>query len=187
VVRLLVAMLEPYQGRVYDPCCGSGGMFVQSENFALAHGGRIGDISVYGQESNPTTWCLAKMNLAIRRIETDLGPEPADTFQRDLHPDLKAHFILANPPFNMSDWGAEQLKEDVRWKYGAPPANNANYAWIQHIIHHLGSRRRAVRRGFGLRRAPDHRARRQPGRGCGYFRSSRIAKTGYLDPVGYLS
>ena len=140
VVKLLVAMLEPYHGRVYDPCCGSGGMFVQSENFVLAHGGRIGDISIYGQESNPTTWRLAKMNLAIRGIEADLGPEPADTFHRDLHPDLKADFILANPPFNMSDWGVERLENDIRWKYGTPPKGNANYGWIQHKIHHLAPR-----------------------------------------------
>ena len=140
VVKLLVAMLEPYHGRVYDPCCGSGGMFVQSENFVLAHGGRIGDIAVYGQESNPTTWRLAKMNLAIRGIEADLGPEPADTFHRDLHPDLKADFILANPPFNMSDWGVERLENDIRWKYGTPPKGNANYGWIQHKIHHLAPR-----------------------------------------------
>ncbi len=137
VVRLLVSMLAPYKGRVFDPCCGSGGMFVQSERFVEAHGGRIGDISVYGQESNPTTWRLAKMNLAIRRIETNLGPEHGDSFHRDLHPDLKADYILANPPFNMSDWGGERLREDKRWAYGLPPAGNANYAWVQHFIHHL--------------------------------------------------
>jgi type I restriction enzyme M protein len=140
VVQLLVAMLEPYQGRVYDPCCGSGGMFVQSENFVLAHGGRIGDIAVYGQESNPTTWRLAKMNLAIRGIEADLGPEPADTFLRDLHPDLKADTILANPPFNLKDWGVERLENDIRWKFGTPSKGNANYGWIQHMIHHLSPR-----------------------------------------------
>jgi len=140
VVKVLVAMLEPYQGRVYDPCCGSGGMFVQSEKFVLAHGGRIGDISIYGQESNPTTWRLAKMNLAIRGIEADLGPEPADTFHRDLHPDLRADFILANPPFNDSDWGGERLRDDIRWKFGIPPKGNANYAWIQHFIYHLAPR-----------------------------------------------
>jgi type I restriction enzyme M protein len=138
VVKLLVEMIEPYQGRVYDPCCGSSGMFVQSEQFIRAHGGRLSDISVFGQESNPTTWKLAKMNLAIRGIEANLGPENGDTFTRDLHPDLKADFILANPPFNMSDWGQERLKEDVRWKYGLPPAGNANFAWVQHIAHHLG-------------------------------------------------
>jgi type I restriction enzyme M protein len=137
VVQLLVEMLAPYKGRVYDPCCGSGGMFVQSEKFAEAHGGRIGDISVYGQESNPTTWRLAKMNLAIRGIEANLGPENADTFHRDLHKDLKADYILANPPFNSKDWGQERLKDDARWKYGAPPAGSANFAWVQHFIHHL--------------------------------------------------
>ncbi|BCX80587.1 type I restriction enzyme M protein [Methylomarinovum caldicuralii] len=138
VVQLLVQMIEPYKGRVYDPCCGSGGMFVQSEKFVEEHGGRLGDIAVYGQESNPTTWKLARMNLAIRGIDADLGPHQADSFHNDLHKDLKADYILANPPFNMSDWGGERLKEDVRWKYGVPPANNANYAWIQHFIHHLG-------------------------------------------------
>jgi len=140
VVRLLVEMIEPYKGRVYDPCCGSGGMFVQSEEFIRAHGGRIGDISIYGQESNPTTWKLAKMNLALRRIEANLGPQYADTFHNDLHKDLKADFILANPPFNMSAWGGERLKGDVRWKYGTPPAGNANFAWVQHMIHHLAPR-----------------------------------------------
>lgn len=137
VVRLLVEMIEPYKGRVYDPCCGSSGMFVQSEEFIEAHGGRIGDISIYGQESNPTTWKLAKMNLALRGIEANLGPSHADTFHNDLHKDLKADFILANPPFNMSDWGGERLTNDVRWKYGAPPAGNANFGWVQHMIHHL--------------------------------------------------
>jgi len=137
VVRLLVEMIEPFKGRVYDPCCGSSGMFVQSEEFIRQHGGHIGDISVYGQESNPTTWRLAKMNLAIRGIEANLGPHHADSFHNDLHKDLKADFILANPPFNMSDWGGERLREDVRWKYGTPPVGNANYAWVQHMIHHL--------------------------------------------------
>jgi type I restriction enzyme M protein len=121
VVKLLVEMIQPFKGRVYDPCCGSSGMFVQSEQFILAHGGRIGDIAIYGQESNPTTWRLAKMNLAIRGIEADLGKEPADSFHRDLHKDLKADYILANPPFNMSDWGGDRLRDDVRWKYGVPP------------------------------------------------------------------
>lgn len=139
VVRVLVEMLAPYKGRVFDPCCGSGGMFVQSEKFVEAHGGRIGDISVFGQESNPNTWKLAKMNLGIRGIEGDLK-EPADSFLRDLHPDLKADFILANPPFNMSDWGGQSLREDKRWEYGVPPVNNANYAWVQHFIHHLSPR-----------------------------------------------
>ncbi|WP_332445708.1 class I SAM-dependent DNA methyltransferase [Dehalococcoides mccartyi] len=137
VVRLLVEMIEPYKGRVYDPCCGSSGMFVQSEEFIRQHGGHIGDISVYGQESNPTTWRLAKMNLAIRGIEANLGSYHADSFHNDLHKDLRADFILANPPFNMSDWGGERLREDVRWKYGVPPVGNANYAWVQHMIHHL--------------------------------------------------
>jgi type I restriction enzyme M protein len=137
VVQVLVEMLSPYKGRVYDPCCGSGGMFVQSERFAEAHGGRIGDISVYGQESNPTTWKLAKMNLAIRGIESNLGPENADSFHRDLHPDLRADYVLANPPFNDSDWGGDRLREDKRWKYGPPPAGNANFAWVQHFVHHL--------------------------------------------------
>mgnify|MGYP005843474921 CR=1 FL=1 len=137
VVRLLVEMLAPYKGRIFDPCCGSGGMFVQSEAFVEAHGGRLGDISVYGQESNATTWRLAKMNLAIRRIESNLGPEPADSFHRDLHKDLRADYILANPPFNISDWGGERLRDDARWVYGTPPVGNANYAWVQHFVHHL--------------------------------------------------
>ena len=137
VVKTLVAMIEPYKGRVYDPCCGSGGMFVQSEKFVEAHGGSKDDIAVYGQESNPTTWRLAKMNLAIRGITGNIGAYQADTFHEDLHPDLRADFILANPPFNISDWGGERLKDDVRWKYGTPPTGNANYGWIQHMIHHL--------------------------------------------------
>ena len=137
VVRLLVEMLAPYRGRVYDPCCGSGGMFVQSEKFVEAHGGRLGDISIFGQESNPTTWRLAKMNLAIRGIDANLGPENADSFHRDQHKDLKADYVLANPPFNDSDWGGDRLREDVRWKFGVPPAGNANFAWVQHFIHHL--------------------------------------------------
>ncbi len=136
VVRLLVEMLEPYDGRVYDPCCGSGGMFVQSEEFVEAHGDRR-NISIFGQESNPTTWRLAHMNLAIHSIEANLGPQPADTFLRNLHPDLKADYILANPPFNVSEWSGELLRDDVRWRFGAPPVGNANYAWIQHFIHHL--------------------------------------------------
>jgi type I restriction enzyme M protein len=130
-------MLAPYKGRVFDPCCGSGGMFVQSEKFIEAHGSKIGSIAIYGQESNATTWRLAKMNLAIRGIEGDLGKEPADSFHRDLHPDLKADYVLANPPFNDSDWGGERLLEDPRWKYGVPPKGNANFAWVQHFIHHL--------------------------------------------------
>ncbi len=135
VVRLLVEMLEPYKGRVYDPCCGSSGMFVQSEEFITAHGGRVGDLSIYGQESNYTTWRLAKMNLAIRGIDGQIAQ--GDSFHNDRHPDLKADFILANPPFNISDWGGERLREDKRWAYGAPPVGNANFAWVQHIIHHL--------------------------------------------------
>ena len=137
VVRLLVEMLEPYKGRVYDPCCGSGGMFVQSEKFVEDHGGRIGDISIYGQESNYTTWRLAKMNLAIRGIDADIRWNNEDTFHKDALTDLKADYILANPPFNISDWGGERLREDARWKYGVPPTGNANYAWLQHILHHL--------------------------------------------------
>jgi len=135
VVRLLVEMLEPYKGRVYDPCCGSSGMFVQSEAFIEAHGGRIGDLSIYGQESNYTTWRLARMNLAIRRIDGQIAH--GDTFHNDRFPDLKADFILANPPFNVSDWRGELLKDDKRWKYGVPPKGNANFAWVQHMIHHL--------------------------------------------------
>ncbi|HEC37769.1 MAG TPA: SAM-dependent DNA methyltransferase [bacterium] len=137
IVRLLVEMIQPYKGRVYDPCCGSGGMFVQSERFVEARGGKLGEISIYGQESNPTTWKLAKMNLAIRGIEANLGPKHADSFHNDLHPSVKADFILANPPFNISDWGGDRLKDDVRWKYGIPYKGNANYSWIQHFIHHL--------------------------------------------------
>ncbi|HKZ46628.1 MAG TPA: N-6 DNA methylase, partial [Thermodesulfobacteriota bacterium] len=123
--------------RVYDPCCGSGGMFVQSEKFVEAHGGRKGDISIYGQESNPTTWRLCNMNLAIRGIEGNIGSHHADTFRQDIQKDLKADFILANPPFNVSDWKGELLREDVRWRYGTPPVGNANFAWVQHFIHHL--------------------------------------------------
>jgi len=137
VVKLLVGMIEPFRGRVYDPCCGSGGMFVQSETFVEAHGGKRGDISIYGQESNPTTWRLCKMNLAIRGIDSNIGPHHADSFRQDIHKDLKADYILANPPFNVSDWKGELLREDVRWKYGAPPTGNANFAWVQHFIHHL--------------------------------------------------
>ncbi|MBU2803803.1 SAM-dependent DNA methyltransferase [Acidithiobacillus ferridurans] len=137
VVRTLVTMLAPYKGRIYDPCCGSGGMFVQSEKFIEAHGGKVGDISVYGEESNPNTWKLALMNLAIRGIEADLGPEAADTFHKDLHPDLRADYILANPPFNISDWGGDLLRDDKRWQYGIPPTGNANFAWVQHMVHHL--------------------------------------------------
>ena len=139
VVRTLVEMIEPYQGRVYDPCCGSGGMFVQSEKFVDEHGGRIGDIAIYGQESNHTTWRLCKMNLAVRGIDSDIRWNNEGSFHKDELRDLKADFILANPPFNISDWGGERLRDDVRWAFGTPPAGNANYAWLQHIFHHLGS------------------------------------------------
>jgi type I restriction enzyme M protein len=135
VVRTIVEMLAPYKGRVYDPCCGSGGMFVQSEKFVESHGGKIGDLSVFGQEMNYTTRRLAIMNLAIRGIEADIGPEAADTFRNDLHKDLKADFIIANPPFNISDWSRDE--SDVRWKFGVPPSGNANFAWVQHMVHHL--------------------------------------------------
>ena len=138
IVKTIVSILKPFNNcRVYDPCCGSGGMFVQSEKFVQAHSGNRGTISVYGQESNADTWKMAKMNMAIRGIDANFGPYQADTFFNDLHKTLKADFIMANPPFNLSNWGQEKLKEDVRWKYGIPPAGNANYAWIQHMIHHL--------------------------------------------------
>jgi len=137
IVTLLVEMLEPYKGRIYDGCCGSGGMFVQSEKFIESHQGKIGDLSIYGQESNPTTVKLAKMNLAIRGIDANI--QFGDTFTNDLHPDLKADYIIANPPFNISDWKGEQLRDDVRWKYGVPPVGNANYAWLQHFIHKLNT------------------------------------------------
>jgi len=141
VVQLLVAMLAPRPGSsVYDPACGSGGMFVQSERFLVEHGGHHGDLALYGQESNPTTWRLARMNLAIRGIAGDLGPEHADSFHRDLHPELRADYVLANPPFNTKDWGAARLQDDPRWRFGAPPAQNANFAWVQHIIHHMAPR-----------------------------------------------
>ncbi|MCY1137645.1 class I SAM-dependent DNA methyltransferase [Actinoplanes sp. Pm04-4] len=136
VVELLVEMLQPYRGRVLDPACGSGGMFVQADKFVAAHGGSRNDISVFGQESNPTTWRLAKMNLALRGIEGNLGPQWGDSFHADTHPDLRADFVIANPPFNDSDWGGERLRNDVRWKYGSPPIQNANYAWLQHFLHH---------------------------------------------------
>ncbi len=136
IVQLLVEMIEPYRGRVYDPCCGSGGMFVQSEKFIQAHQGRLDDIHIFGQESNQTTWKLCKMNLAIRNIDSD-EVKWGDSFLSDFHKDLKADFILANPPFNDSDWKGDLLREDVRWKYGIPPEGNANFAWVQHFIHHL--------------------------------------------------
>ena len=137
VVRVLVEMLEPYKGRVYDPCCGSGGMFVQSEKFVEGHGGRIGDIAIYGQESNYTTWRLAKMNLAVRGIDADIRWNNEGSFHKDELKDLRFDYILANPPFNISDWGGDRLREDGRWKYGVPPVGNANYAWLQHILWHL--------------------------------------------------
>jgi type I restriction enzyme M protein len=137
IVKTLVAVLAPHHGQVYDPCCGSGGMFVQSEKFIEAHGGKLGDVSIYGQEANPTTWRLAAMNLAIRGIDFNLGREPGDTFTRNQHPDLRADFILANPPFNISDWWHGSLEGDPRWVYGDPPQGNANYAWLQHMVHHL--------------------------------------------------
>lgn len=137
VVRVLVEMLEPYKGRVYDPCCGSGGMFVQSEKFVESHGGRIGDIAIYGQESNYTTWRLAKMNLAVRGIDADIRWNNDGSFHKDELKDLRFDYILANPPFNISDWGGERLREDSRWEFGAPPVGNANYAWLQHIWWHL--------------------------------------------------
>lgn len=137
VVRTLVEMIEPFSGQIYDPCCGSGGMFCQSARFVREHQGNVRGISIFGQESNPTTWKLAKMNLAIRGLEANLGAHNADTFHDDQHKTLKANYILANPPFNVSDWGGDRIKDDIRWKYGIPPANNANYAWLQHMIHHL--------------------------------------------------
>ena len=140
VVRTLVELLEPYRGRVYDPCCGSGGMFVQSEKFIEEHGGRRDDIAIYGQEINHTTWRLAKMNLAVQGIDADIRWNNEGSFHRDELPDLKADFILANPPFNISDWGGERLAEDARWKFGVPPKGNANFGWLQHIIHHLAPR-----------------------------------------------
>ena len=137
IVKTLVAILSPHSGKVYDPCCGSGGMFVQSEKFIEAHGGKLGDVSIYGQEANPTTWRLAAMNLAIRGIDFNLGREPGDTFTRNQHPDLRADFVLANPPFNISDWWHGSLMGDARWVHGDPPPGNANYAWLQHMLHHL--------------------------------------------------
>jgi type I restriction enzyme M protein len=137
IVRTIVEILQPYQGRVYDPCCGSGGMFVQSAKFIEKHLKDINNISVYGQEANPSTWKMAHMNVAIRGLEANLGQSYADTFFNDQHPTLKADFIMANPPFNLSDWGADKLEKDVRWKFGIPPAGNANFAWMQHMIHHL--------------------------------------------------
>jgi type I restriction enzyme M protein len=137
VVRTLVEVLKPFKGRVYDPCCGSGGMFVQSADFVAHHSGNFGDLSIYGQDANPTTRKMALMNLAIRGIEADLGAYSADTFHKDLHPQMKADYIMANPPFNLSDWNDGSLNDDPRWKYGLPPSGNANFAWLQHMIFHL--------------------------------------------------
>lgn len=138
IVKTIVAILKPFSNcRIYDPCCGSGGMFVQSSKFIHEHSGKRGTVAVYGQESNADTWKMAKMNMAIRGIDADFGPYHADTFFNDLHPVLKADFVMANPPFNLSSWGQDKLLDDVRWKYGIPPAGNANFAWIQHMIHHL--------------------------------------------------
>jgi type I restriction enzyme M protein len=137
VVKTLVEMIEPFQGRIYDPACGSGGMFIQSEKFVEEHQGKISNLSIYGQELNSTTWKLCRMNLAIRGLEGNLGAEHADTFHNDLHRTLKADYILANPPFNISDWGGSKLTDDVRWKFGMPPEGNANYAWLQHMVYHL--------------------------------------------------
>src|SRR5256884_3648485 len=168
VVRVLVELLAPYKGRVYDPCCGSGGMFVSSEKFIEAHAGKLGDISIYGQESNYTTWRLAKMNLATRGIAAHLAH--GDAFHNDRHPDLKADYVLANPPFNDSDWRGELLKDDPRWIYGVPPAGNANFAWVQHFLHHLappgiagfvlanGSMSSNQSGGGGIRKAPSEAA-----------------------------
>lgn len=137
VVRTLVEMIEPFEGQIFDPACGSGGMFCQSARFVKEHQGNLRDISIFGQESNPTTWKLAKMNLAIRGLEANLGKHNADSFHDDQHKTLKANYILANPPFNISDWGGDRIQDDIRWKYGVPPVNNANYAWLQHMLHHL--------------------------------------------------
>lgn len=137
IVSLIVEMLEPYQGRVYDPAMGSGGFFVQSEKFVEEHGGKLGQLSVYGQESNPTTWRLAAMNMAIRGIDFNFGKEPANSFTSDQHPDLRADYVMANPPFNISEWWEKSLENDARWKYGTPPQGNANFAWVQHMLHHL--------------------------------------------------
>ncbi|WP_413527618.1 type I restriction-modification system subunit M [Marinilactibacillus psychrotolerans] len=137
IVKTIVEILKPYSGRVYDPACGSGGMFVQSAKFIKEHSGNINDMSIYGEESNADTWKMAKMNMAIRGLEANFGPHQANTFFNDVHPTLKANYIMANPPFNISNWGVDQLQDDLRWKYGTPPNSNANYAWIQHMIHHL--------------------------------------------------
>lgn len=137
IVRTLVEMIEPFEGQIFDPACGSGGMFCQSARFVKEHQGNVRDISIFGQESNPTTWKLAKMNLAIRGLEANLGKHNADSFHDDQHKTLKANYILANPPFNVSDWGGERIQDDIRWRYGIPPVSNANFAWLQHMLHHL--------------------------------------------------
>lgn len=137
VVKTLVEMIEPYRGRIYDPACGSGGMFIQSEKFVEEHQGNINDLSIYGQELNSTTWKLCRMNLVIRGLDGNIGPSQGDTFHNDMHKMLKADYVLANPPFNIKDWGGSALTDDIRWKYGVPPEGNANYAWLQHILHHL--------------------------------------------------
>jgi type I restriction enzyme M protein len=173
IVKLLVEMLEPYKGRVYDPCCGSGGMFVQSEKFIEAHQGKKGDISIWGQESNQTTWKLAKMNMAIRGIDANI--EFGDTLHNDKHKDIKADFVIANPPFNDSNWGGELLQDDVRWKFGIPPKGNANFAWIQHFIHHLSPKGTA---GFVLANG----AMSSQSSGEGDIRKS-IVKAGLVDCV----
>lgn len=144
LVRTMVEMIEPYKGRVYDPACGSGGMFVQSTKFIQRHQGKVQDLAIYGQEKNPTTWKLAKMNLAIRSLNGDLGKFADDTFQNDLHKGLKADFVLANPPFNISDWGQEKLLQDPRWRYGIPPKGNANMAWVEHMIDKLSMKGKAA-------------------------------------------
>ncbi len=169
IVKTLVAVLNPHHGKVYDPCCGSGGMFVQSEKFIEAHGGKLGDVSIYGQESNPTTWRLAAMNLAIRGIDFNLGKEPADTFVRNQHSDLRADFVLANPPFNISDWWHGSLEGDPRWVYGTPPQGNANYAWLQHMLYHLKPNGRAgiVLANGSMSLQPEQRRRDPQGDGRG--------------------
>jgi len=144
IVKTLVEIIEPYNGRVYDPACGSGGMFVQSTKFIKNHQGNVNNVSIYGQERNPTTWKLAKMNLAIRGIDSNLGSSNADTFHNDLHKTLKADFVIANPPFNISDWGGDKLQNDIRWQYGIPPTGNANYAWLQHMLHHISPEKGVV-------------------------------------------
>ncbi|MCI6693863.1 MAG: type I restriction-modification system subunit M [Clostridium sp.] len=137
IVKTLVEMIEPYRGRIYDPACGSGGMFIQSEKFVEEHQGKLEDLSIYGQELNSTTWKLCRMNLVIRGLDGNIGPSQGDTFHNDMHKMLKADYILANPPFNIKDWGGNALVDDIRWKFGVPPEGNANYAWLQHIVHHL--------------------------------------------------